>query len=254
MEEHEESFRVGNIRAAMRDEAHLAWCTCLFVGLASGTSVVVTGLAMLVPDDPEGWLALVALGAAVPLLALLASMALGAVFFVRWLRRAYADVTLLERVRMPFTRSQLLWAWVIPILNLVRPYSAVQKLAQVSYPGDLPPVPGAPDTRWDRPVPVNGWWGAWLAYGMLTRATGSHSAVGWIDWLAVILCVLSGVLCVMVVRGIDAHRQERMRRLLAQVIAAERPRWPSPGTDSAPASLDGFDGPGGDATPATDGV
>ena len=111
---------------------------------------------------------------------------------------------------------------------------------------------GAPDTRWDRPVPINAWWGAWLAYGMLSRATPSHSAVGWIDWLAVMLCVLSGVLCVMVVRGIDARRQERMRRLLAQRIAAERPRWPSPGTDAAPASLDGSDGPGGDAAPGTE--
>lgn len=230
----EEPVLVSDIRAAMRDEAHLSWYTCLFVGLCSGTTVVVTGVGMLVPEDPDGWLLLVAIGGLFPALALFASLAMAAVFFIRWLRRAYADVTHLEGIPMPFTRSQLLWAWVIPFLNLVRPHSAVRKLAQVSHPGDLPPAAGEQETPWDRPVPINSWWGAWLASGALSRMTSSHSGFGWIDAVGAAVSVLSGVLCVMVVRGIDARRQERMRRLLAQAIAAERPRWPSPGVGSEP--------------------
>lgn len=159
----EEPVHVSDIRAAARrcrTRPTSPGYTCLFVGLCSGTTVVVTGVSMLVPEDPEGWLLLVGIGGLFPALALFASLAMAAVFFIRWLRRAYADVTHLEGIPMPFTRSQLLCAWVIPFLNLLRPHSAVPKLAQVSHPGDLPLVAGEQETPWDRPVPINSWWGA----------------------------------------------------------------------------------------------
>lgn len=248
---HDEPVHVSDIRAAMRDEAHLAWYTCLFVGICSGTMVVVNGLGLLLPEDPDGWLAVVAIGGLFPVLALFASLAMSAVYFVRWLRRAYADVTHLEGIPMPYSRSQLLWAWVIPFLNLVRPHSAVKKLAQVSHPGDLPPVAGEQDAPWDRPVPVSGWWGAWIASSVLGRLTSSHEKYGWIDAVGAAFAVLSGVLCVMVVRGIDGRRQERMRRLLAQALAAERPRWPSPGGGSV---VEPGDGPGEGSAPAAEGA
>jgi hypothetical protein len=226
----------------MQAEEQLATRTWIALLVCAIANAVVQAINLAVPDDPEGWMALVAVGGLFPVFALLGSLIAAAIFFVRWLRRGYADAVHLEGISMPYTRSQLLWAWVIPFLNLVRPYHAVKRLAEVSHPGTLAGAPGQDTGAWDRSVPLGAWWAAWIVSSFLGRASARANSPVALDVASTISTIIAAVLCILVVRGIDGRRQERLRRLLAEESASggapvpETSGWPTPAAEGAPGS------------------
>jgi hypothetical protein len=168
----------------------------------------------------------------------LAWFAAGLAFLI-WVQAAHASLSGLREDHAGSTPGWAVGCYFIPFLNLVRPYQDMAMLARLSDPRDLElPVvreikasPGyreaairevAP-TPWSPPPAVVGlWWAAYIvlslsAYGIV--AMGTENGV-----LAVIershahmardvLLILTGALCIAVIRGVTACQRERVRRL-----------------------------------------
>jgi hypothetical protein len=91
----------------------------------------------------------------------------GAVFFIRWFRRAYANLHRLETVKVDHAESWAVWSWFVPILNFFRPYQILIEIwekTQEAYKGK-----DNYDSRWQ----VDLWWmlfllTLWMMYRMWT--------------------------------------------------------------------------------------
>jgi hypothetical protein len=103
-----------------------------------------TGAELLANDERQQLVAVVQLVA----------LALGAVFFLRWFRRAYANL----RAFGAATRHSPGWAigyWFIPILNLFRPKRIADEIWRSSKPDDGERAPQL----------ISLWWAAFIAAG-----------------------------------------------------------------------------------------
>jgi Domain of unknown function (DUF4328) len=82
---------------------------------------------------------------------------LAAVFFLRWFRRAYANVPAISTVRPRWTAGWAVGYWFVPIYSLIRPKQIANEIWQSSDPNP---------TSEHRLVDL--WWGTWLLTGFLT--------------------------------------------------------------------------------------
>jgi hypothetical protein len=164
------------------------------------------------------------------------------ILFLRWVHAAHIAAGLLGRgVTMNrSSASSAVWAYFIPFVNLVRPYENMSTLSWSSDPSDLDlpmvrevhPTPGYREAavRMVAPTPfapprvfIGAWWGAYILMSVGGVAVGFmkpspndlpglvsmfEALVGYELWF-----VLTGVLCLTVVRGISACQVERLRRL-----------------------------------------
>jgi Domain of unknown function (DUF4328) len=173
-----------------------------------------------------------AIGAASPL----AWFAAG-VFFLVWVHRAVSNSTLLG-VPVKWGPAQAVLAYLVPIVSIVLPYYVMKALHRASDPAPLVDAPtfrqraeasyreGARELvaprRWSFPAPILAWWILFetgTAADIVGSASDSHgvpvvrtsfevaAAASWE--------VAAGILCVLVVRSIDARQRERCRRLEA---------------------------------------
>ncbi|HVY47519.1 MAG TPA: DUF4328 domain-containing protein [Minicystis sp.] len=176
---------------------------------------------------------------------------LAGVVFLRWVASAHRSANVLDRDDVgPTPPASAVWSYFIPFVNFVRPYHDMARLAQKSDPRDLvlPPervenvgagyrdaarreVARAP---WSPPRYFVGLW--WASYVLLTlwanaaafvrphRGTDLGSLLDGTYFMMAhdALLVVTGGLCVAVVRGITACQRERTRRLaiLARAEAA----------------------------------
>jgi len=102
------------------------------------------------PETPEPQ-QISALQSILSLVLLLVQVA-GAVFFILWFRRAYANLHRLDTVEVNHADSWAVWSWFIPILNFFRPYNIMKEIwikTQEAYKGA-----GKDDSRWL----VDLWW------------------------------------------------------------------------------------------------
>lgn len=92
----------------------------------------------------------------------LLGLIVSAVFFVRWMHRAYLNLDIISDVPKEFTGGQVGWAFFIPFINLVRPYQVVAELWKKSLQQDGAPLVGL-------------WWFLWIGGNIwsnfLSRAT-----------------------------------------------------------------------------------
>lgn len=192
-------------------------CACL--ALEAGT--IASGLAR------RSWLDRVAAGA--PLVAaeaaardaqyqtidrLKVAALLGtAVLWLVWLYRAYGNLTLVGSRRSRFPRAWAIGYWLIPIVNLVRPYAVMRDLWLRSASlndrdgyDSLPP-----------PQLLSWWWGislAWVISGallaFLTRDARTPAELAQAIDLDVVVRAVGMIavgLAIFVVRGIDRTQQ-----------------------------------------------
>jgi Domain of unknown function (DUF4328) len=84
-----------------------------------------------------------------------------AIFFIRWLHRAYANIVPLGAQYPRYSTGTAIWSWFVPILNLWRPKQVINDVWRASDP-EAPVDQGATWQRDDPPLLYGVWWTAWV--------------------------------------------------------------------------------------------
>jgi hypothetical protein len=88
-----------------------------------------------------------------------------ATFFVMWMSKAHRNLYAFG-VPSNYSPAQVGWAFFIPFVNLVRPYSILKLIWQGSIPVE--------DKLVGRSTQIlSAWWGTWIVSGFLDRISGS---------------------------------------------------------------------------------
>ena len=152
-----------------------------------------------------------------------------AVFFLKWLSRAYKNLRVLGAERLRFTDGWAIGAWFVPILNFMRPKAIVNDIWRASDPG----LPARQGQMWEgRPVAgiINWWWAMWLLEGVAAivasvdaetadelRTATSAQIVG------STATAIAGVLLIYVIRAITARQRERLSLMSGTAGTAPTP-------------------------------
>jgi Domain of unknown function (DUF4328) len=134
----------------------------------------------------------------------------GAVFFLRWFHRAYANLRALGAA----TQYGAGWAigfWFIPILNLFRPKQMADEIWSGSG-DDGEPAPGV----------VTWWWVAFILSGIVgqlafrvnwnAEAISDFRSASWLYLAADVFSVAAGVLALTVITRVTARQEAASRR------------------------------------------
>ena len=141
------------------------------------------------------------------------AIVLTAVVWLFWLYRAYSNLGLAGTKKSRFTPGWAVGYWFIPFVNLVRPYQIVVDLWQRSEVANArDSVMGLP-----RPTLVSWWWGVYLLSGFAgrlfaalvreARSLDELISVTDVGMVVDAIGIVSALLAVMVVRGIDRRQQ-----------------------------------------------
>lgn len=135
------------------------------------------------------------------------------VVWLFWLYRAYSNLGLSGTKQARFTPGWAVGYWFIPVVNLVRPYQIVVDLWQRSEQANArDSALGLP-----RPALVSWWWGVYLLSGfagrvfaaLVRQAKSVDELINATDvgMMVDAIGIVSALLAVMVVRGIDRRQQ-----------------------------------------------
>ncbi len=94
----------------------------------------------------------------------LACLGVTGVCFVAWLHRVRVNARALGARRLGYRRAWTVLGFLVPFLNIVRPYRVVREVWRASDPRGSDPV------AWQRlraPRRLALWWGSFVAYGLL---------------------------------------------------------------------------------------
>jgi len=160
---------------------------------------------------------------AVALIHLLVYIAL-AVAFLFWLHRASKNVPALgnPHSRVEFTPGWAVGWFFVPLANLFMPYKAVREVWEKSDPA----IKSEDDIMFTPPASAPlllGWWVTWITMNVLGRITSRFQSdaatidtmiwVTWVDVVGDVIGIISAVLAIFVVRGIDRRQAERARHV-----------------------------------------
>ncbi|HTB79119.1 MAG TPA: DUF4328 domain-containing protein [Polyangiaceae bacterium] len=209
-------------RAAVRLASLLARASVVAVAAAALVDAAVPSLAAWQADRATR------LGVGTSALVL---WSVAAVLFLFWVHRAVSNARRLGGT-LRWGPGTAVVAYVVPVVSLVLPYYVMKALHTASDPSALDDVPvfreradpgyreGARELvappRWDLAAPILAWWVLFDAVTLSNRFAGAGVVSTW--WVACPLAcgrLAAGVLCVLVVRSIDARQRERCRRLEA---------------------------------------
>lgn len=155
------------------------------------------------------------------------------VVYCFWLHRANSNARALGAQGMTFTPGWAVGYFFVPIANLYRPFRAVKEVYQASDPeasGDGWKSSHAPST-------LESWWGAWLLSGFLGQASFRLSQrsvpvpadmVFGVDLASDAAGMAAGILCLVVVRAIQARQSARALRVGVPAAAAAEAVPPPP--------------------------
>jgi len=182
------------------------WLSFNVMVLAVSLGLAVWHLSLLQDDAPD-FAAYSASSDRITIAALIAVIVylIGAVIFLFWFRRAYAN---LDSLAVP-RRHGVGWAvgsWFVPILNLFRP----KQIANEIWTGSDPQHGSVP--LW-----VHLWWVFWLAgtfgenaYGRMTATTIEQERVETVVLVATeITEILAGVLAILFVSRVTRRQEQR---------------------------------------------
>lgn len=185
-------------------------------------------------------------GSVVTLLCALVLLAAGlalitsTVLLVRWIYQCIGHEGRLNVQGYGNKPRDIIWAFVIPFVNLVRPYEIIRRLHEASSPEGLPVSPGreeaaadyreAPRVRprdseaWRRSFPLLGWWMLRMLDMMIERATRkmAEPPVPEIDVnFGIMITAISwgitiahSTLFLSLIGALHERRQERYQRLI----------------------------------------
>ena len=236
--EQERLVRSQSRRAKVTRMALLA--SALGAAIVSGMSVVF--LINPIPAagmEPMGLLmAFGALAFGLGMVLWFGAMLVSAVAFLLWFHRAYVAAAALDAAPTTETAGGAVLSFFIPIVNLLRPYRAMDALLQNLDPAWMPELTVTPHQAPEAgvgyrdnaghvhaaiptpPAPITAWWGLWLLQNIALRFTGtagegheldSDAYWGWLVGGAV--SAVAAVLCARVVHAVDARVRERHRRI-----------------------------------------
>jgi hypothetical protein len=142
--------------------------------------------------------------------------------FLAWLARVTANLPALGTTVPAHTARQAIAAFLVPVVNLIRPLAVVRAVWAGSVP---PPVATLPLPRGGIEPPMLAWWWglllAWVAAELARWATaGRMGPAGLRGSLILVLLgeglgIAAAVLTIVVVLGIDGNQTERFRRRAA---------------------------------------
>jgi hypothetical protein len=84
-----------------------------------------------------------------------------AIFFIRWLHRAYANIVPLGAQYPRYSTGTAIWSWFVPILNLWRPKQVANDVWRASDP-EAPVDQGDSWQQKDPPILYAVWWLGWV--------------------------------------------------------------------------------------------
>jgi hypothetical protein len=167
------------------------------------------------------------------------------VMFIRWFKRAYANLRALSVPELRFRVGWAIWAWFVPFLNLWRP----KQIANDIWRGSDPELPPDQNPAWgDRPVPAlfQFWWAGFIILNFLYNAAlrlslradeipeFSDAAVAYL--FADSLSAITGVLAILVVRRATARHEARAGKIAASEAGmSPDPEDPGPPAATSPA-------------------
>jgi Domain of unknown function (DUF4328) len=155
-----------------------------------------------------------------------AVFAIAAVFFIRWLHQAYANITALGAQYPRYSRGTAIWSWFVPILNLWRPKQVINDTWRATDP-DAPADQGDTWQQKYPPVLYAVWWFVWIALNFvynvdfrlylradtLDELQTSAQFTAFADGLS----ALGGLLALAVVRRTTARQEARADALRRQL-------------------------------------
>jgi eukaryotic-like serine/threonine-protein kinase len=144
------------------------------------------------------------------------------VMFIRWFRRAYANLPALGAENLRFAKWWTIGAWFIPIVNLFRP----KQIANDIWRGSDPEAQREHEPSWDGghvPALFQWWWGfflvsTWLGNISFRVELAADDLEGYRNAAAVTIAVnavevVAGVLAVLVVDRTSRRQEARATRL-----------------------------------------
>lgn len=158
-------------------------------------------------------------------------------FFLAWLDRAWENLAALGARDLKYRKAWGFLGFVIPIINLFRPYQFVAEVWKASDPAVDISTRDARDSTSTTSV-LGMWWGLWLITNLVGRlmASGAPSdpTLGQLQSQthSVILfevCRVAAAVCaILVIRAIDTRQEEKSRRLFAgELVLSQSPIRPS---------------------------
>jgi hypothetical protein len=158
----------------------------------------------------------------------LALLAATATAFLLWLYQARANLRALEVRRPQFSRGWVVGGYLVPVLNLFRPYQVMAEIWKASAPENLDAF------NWrSEPVPtlIRVWWVSFVGYGALAMMSellelGAGVSIAKLQistalaLLADVTAALSACLaCFVVTRLSDAQEEKWLRQQVEQAQA-----------------------------------
>jgi len=99
-------------------------------------------------------------------IAVLLILIIQAILFIQWFRRAYYNLEQVRAISTKFKNEHVVWAWIIPILSLFRPYHMMREVWDKTQVPKEHPIYGkvmAPKTL------IGWWWTFWLVGNFLSN-------------------------------------------------------------------------------------
>jgi hypothetical protein len=166
------------------------------------------------PEDTE--IVLQGIASLIGLLVFLGSGIPAAVFFCKWMYRAYMDALLFNTGAPPTDQDQksarvnVVGTWFIPIMNLFKPY---QNMAFIWHASDAKAERGIASLKSTVPGEIRLWWACWVGSLILDRIGGSKSYGVPIEEMALVaygvLRIASGFLCIRIMKSITERMEHR---------------------------------------------
>ncbi len=132
------------------------------------------------------------------------SLLLGAVFFGMWMSRAAHNVRALGHTGFEISPGFGVGSFFIPILNLWKPYQAMQDIWRASLANRNDSWLSTPSGDL-----VKGWWAAWLLFSFASNAAG-RAELGGVDVVVALILFAAAALCISMMRAVEAGQEAQL--------------------------------------------
>lgn len=144
-------------------------------------------------------------------------MIVSAVFFIRWFRRTYRNLHVIDGSYLSYSEGWAAGAWFIPILNWVRPYRIMREICEHTseHAGRINSKYADSSKLLNL---VGGWWALWIIAPIIQRAAGFMAlntivikllllATGMI-FIADVMRAISALLAIRIIKKVSEAEQE----------------------------------------------
>jgi hypothetical protein len=157
-----------------------------------------------------------------------------AVAFLVWFARARRNLPALGIEDCQYEQWWAVGGFLIPVLNLVRPFQVMREIWNASEPDDRSFLTPAQEHYWRQVTPpiVWWWWGLFLASNALANASAPFARFRWVTTLqtATLLSlashsvrVIAAVVAVVLVRLLSVRQEDRNRARSSRSLQPDAP-------------------------------